>query len=133
MRTTRGERPQAPPSLLSEAVLVHPDQVLEHPSMRAEDKRALLSSWASDHHAVENAPGLRRLDSGAVVAVDDILAALAALDQARAGDGPTAMDHTPTPPSAGRSPPRSPPSSARDGICRRARSKLRARVRHSHR
>lgn len=100
MRTTRGERPQAPPSLLSEAVLVHPDQVLEHPSMRAEDKRALLSSWASDRHAVENAPGLRRLDSGAVVAVDDILAALAALDQGRPGDGPTAMDHTPTPPSA---------------------------------
>lgn len=79
MRPTRGERPQAPPSLQSEAVLVHPDQVLDHPSMSCAEKRALLSSWASDRHAVENAPALRRLDSGAVVSVDDILAALAAL------------------------------------------------------
>ncbi|MFG1183749.1 hypothetical protein [Xanthobacter aminoxidans] len=79
MRTTRGERPQAPPSLQSKAALVHPDQVLDHPSMSAEEKRELLSSWASDRHAVENAPALRRLDGGAVVPVDDILAALAAL------------------------------------------------------
>ncbi|MFG1201145.1 hypothetical protein V5F29_01950 [Xanthobacter aminoxidans] len=79
MRTTRGERPQAPPSLQSKDALVHPDQVLDHPSMSDEEKRALLSSWASDRHAVENAPALRRLDSGAVVLVDDILAALAAL------------------------------------------------------
>lgn len=82
MRTTRGERPQAPPSLQSKAALVHPDQVLDHPSMTDEEKRALLSSWASDRHAVENAPALRRLDSGAVVSIDDILAALAALPAA---------------------------------------------------
>ncbi|MFG1190725.1 hypothetical protein [Xanthobacter flavus] len=79
MRTTRDGRPQAPPSSQSNVVLVHPDQVLDHPSMSDAEKRALLSSWASDRHAVENAPALRRLDSGAVVPVDDILAALAAL------------------------------------------------------
>ncbi|GLI23137.1 hypothetical protein GGQ86_003323 [Xanthobacter flavus] len=79
MRTTRDGRPQAPPSSQSEGVLVHPDQVLDHPFMSDAEKRTLLSSWASDRHAVENAPALRRLDSGAVVPVDDILAALAAL------------------------------------------------------
>lgn len=79
MRTTRSERPDAPPFPQSVSVLVHPDQVLDHPAMGVEEKRATLSSWASDLHAVENAPALRRLDSGAVVPVDDILAALAAL------------------------------------------------------
>lgn len=79
MRTTRGERPQMPSSLQSESILVHPDQVLDHPFMSNEEKRALLSSWASDRRAVENAPALRRLDSGAIVPVDAILAALAAL------------------------------------------------------
>lgn len=88
MRTTRGERPQAPPALQSNAALVHPDQVLDHPSMTDEEKRALLSSWASDRHAVENAPALRRLDSGAVVSIDDIMAALAALPAAPLQCGP---------------------------------------------
>ena len=79
MRTLQGTRPGAPPSLQSVSVLVHPDQVLHHPSLSVEEKRALLSSWASDRRAVENAPALRRLDSGATVCVDEILAALAAL------------------------------------------------------
>ncbi|WP_279480211.1 hypothetical protein [Aureimonas sp. SK2] len=40
----------------------------------------LLASWASDRRAVENKPSLRRLGSGAVVSIDDILEALTALD-----------------------------------------------------
>lgn len=79
MRTTRSGRPAAPPSMEAAAVLVHPDQILDHPSMSLEEKRTTLSSWASDHCAVENAPALRRLPNGAVVPVDDILAALAGL------------------------------------------------------
>lgn len=79
MRPTQGGRPEAPSSLQSVSVLVHPDQVLHHPSMSLAEKRALLSSWASDSRAVESAPALRRLDSGATIPVDEILAALASL------------------------------------------------------
>ena len=43
----------------------------------------LWSSWISDARAIENAPSLRRLDSGAVVDVDAILQALGLLDAVR--------------------------------------------------
>ncbi len=39
------------------------------------EKKTILASWISDARAVENAPALRRLDSGAVVEVDAILRA----------------------------------------------------------
>ncbi|MGA0533805.1 hypothetical protein [Hansschlegelia sp. KR7-227] len=48
--------------------------------MDVESKRALLASWASDARAVEHAPMLRQLDSGAVVKLDDVLSALRSLD-----------------------------------------------------
>lgn len=79
MRTTHDGRRGAPLSLEPASVLVHPEQVLHHPTMTDDEKRALLSSWASDRRAVEDAPTLRRLDSGAIVPVADVLAALAAL------------------------------------------------------
>jgi len=59
----------------------HPDEVVNRPGMSLEEKRAILAAWASDSHAVEGAPALRQLGSGAVVPVDDILAALRRLDQ----------------------------------------------------
>lgn len=94
MRPTQNGRPGAPPSLEPASVLVHPEQVLHHPTMTDDEKRALLSSWASDCRAVENAPTVRRLDSGATVPVTDVLAALAALPTgeapALAGDGSNA-------------------------------------------
>ena len=65
---------------MNEALLSHPAEVLSHPTMSKADKRAVLASWASDAHAVADAPTLRQLDSGAVVAVDDILQALRSLD-----------------------------------------------------
>jgi hypothetical protein len=46
-----------------------------------EKKRAILASWISDARAVENAPSLRQLDSGAFVEVDAILQALDLLDE----------------------------------------------------
>jgi len=45
------------------------------------DKRAIMASWASDACAVENLPNWRRLpETGALVALDEILDALRALD-----------------------------------------------------
>ena len=58
-----------------------PQEVLAHPALCINDKRAILASWASDACAVENLPNWRRLpETGALVALDDILDALQALD-----------------------------------------------------
>ena len=57
-----------------------PFDVVEDPGLTRDQKRELLASWASDARAVENAPALRRLDSGALVDIDSILAALKRLD-----------------------------------------------------
>ncbi len=63
----------------------HPDDVVSDPQLSLARKRAILASWVSDVRAVENAPALRRLDSGAIVAVDDVLQALVRLDRAAPG------------------------------------------------
>jgi hypothetical protein len=57
----------------------HPDQVAADPSLDISTKREILASWASDARAVADDPRLRRLDSGADVPVQDILAALKTL------------------------------------------------------
>jgi hypothetical protein len=58
-----------------------PQEVLAHPALGTGDKRAILASWASDACAVENLPNWRKLrGTGALVALDDILDALQALD-----------------------------------------------------
>jgi hypothetical protein len=62
------------------AVFAHPEEVLDDLTLTLADKRSLLASWASDALAVEDAPSLRQLPSGAVVRVDDIIAALKTLD-----------------------------------------------------
>jgi hypothetical protein len=62
------------------STLNHPDEVLEDTSLTPAEKRAILASWVSDAHAVQDAPSLRRLDSGAVVPLDTILEALRSLD-----------------------------------------------------
>src|ERR1700727_1790636 len=62
------------------AIYTHPSDVTSNPQLTTADKRAILTSWISDARAVENAPSLRRLDSGAVVEVDAILRALVLLD-----------------------------------------------------
>jgi hypothetical protein len=58
----------------------HPQEVLDDRELALSDKRALLASWASDALAIENSPSLRQLSSGAIVRVDDIIAALRSLD-----------------------------------------------------
>jgi hypothetical protein len=63
------------------AIYTHPSDVTSNPKLTTAEKRAVLASWISDARAVENAPSLRRLDSGAVVEVDAILQALVLLDE----------------------------------------------------
>jgi hypothetical protein len=63
------------------AIYTHPSDVTTDPKLTTAEKRVVLASWISDARAVENAPSLRRLDSGAVVEVDAILRALVLLDE----------------------------------------------------
>jgi hypothetical protein len=67
------------------AIYTHPSDVTTDPKLTTAEKKAVLASWISDARAVENAPSLRRLDSGAVVEVDSILQALVLLDQQAPG------------------------------------------------
>jgi hypothetical protein len=69
-------------------VYIYPDDVVCDGSLTKAEKRAVLASWMSDSRAVENAPSLRRLDSGCVVEVDAIRRALFSLDAA----GPVGTD-----------------------------------------
>ena len=60
---------------------LHPFDVAHHPSLEPEVKRAILASWASDRHTVENQPSMRQPpDLKSPVSVDDVLAALRSLD-----------------------------------------------------
>ena len=67
--------------------LRRPKDVVGDPHLSTTEKRALLAAWASDAHAVPDAPTLRQLDNGAVVSLASILAALRELDQASAKAG----------------------------------------------
>jgi hypothetical protein len=59
----------------------HPWDVLKDPWLDVDEKRAILSSWASDGCAVENQPTLRWLiGTEAPVALHEVLAALSRLD-----------------------------------------------------
>ena len=62
-------------------LFAHPDEVVDDQALTLAEKRSLLASWASDACAVEGSPSLRQLTSGAVVRVDDIMAALKSLDR----------------------------------------------------
>jgi len=68
-------------------VFAHPDEVVRAPGFTRDQKRAVLASWASDAFAVESAPALRLCPGGGrPVRLDDVLAALRALD-GEAADG----------------------------------------------
>lgn len=58
----------------------NPNSVLDDAAMSKDDKRALLASWASDARAIPNYPALRQLESGHLVAIDNVLNALKRLD-----------------------------------------------------
>jgi hypothetical protein len=67
--------------------LLHPARAFNHPMdvVRDDDltlyeKRAILSSWASDACAVEDVPELRQLSGIGLVKFDDVMDALRELD-----------------------------------------------------
>lgn len=60
----------------------HPREVLKDPLLEPSEKRAILSSWASDASAVEDHPTLRWLwGTEAPAPLSDVLDALARLDR----------------------------------------------------
>lgn len=59
-----------------------PLDVVRHPQLEPEVKRAILASWASDAHAVENRPALRQPPGvDRPLPYDDVMAALRRLDE----------------------------------------------------
>jgi hypothetical protein len=60
----------------------YPIEVVKDPELGGAEKRAILSSWASDACAVESRPDLRwLLGTEGPVPVDDVLQALGRLDR----------------------------------------------------
>jgi len=60
----------------------HPGDVLQDPTLTIAEKRAVLSSWASDACAIESMPALRQMPgSDYAVRFDDVIDALQALDE----------------------------------------------------
>ena len=67
----------------------HPRDVLKDPLLDMAEKRAVLSSWASDASAVQDEPSLRwLLGTAEPVPFDDIREALARLDRWEAAHDP---------------------------------------------
>ena len=63
------------------SVFDHPRDVLNDPDLTREEKRAILSSWASDACAVQEMPWLRHPPGAkAPVSFDEIVDALRSLD-----------------------------------------------------
>ncbi|GLS20579.1 hypothetical protein GCM10007874_35960 [Labrys miyagiensis] len=62
----------------------HPKDVVADPDLTLNEKRAILSAWASDACALEAIPSLREIRKGHVVPFDDIMDALRALDSDQA-------------------------------------------------
>jgi hypothetical protein len=83
----QSKQPQSPAPGYGEAIYTHPSDVANDPNLTTAEKKAILASWISDARAVENAPSLRQLDSGAVVEVDAIQRALVLLDDLAPGRG----------------------------------------------
>lgn len=62
-------------------IFYHPLEVVRDASLSADQKRQILSDWASDRNGVESKPALRRHPvTGIVVTVTEIIAALRQLD-----------------------------------------------------
>lgn len=66
---------------MSFACFNDPFDVVRHPQLEPEVKRAILASWASDAYAVENQPALRQPpEVDRPLHYDDVMAALRKLD-----------------------------------------------------
>lgn len=80
-------------------VFRRPHEVLTYPGLSLNEKRGLLASWASDLCAVESCPALRCLPGRKTepVPVNEVLAALLALDGSPAPVPPPAEPNEPCP------------------------------------
>ncbi|OBZ92211.1 hypothetical protein ADU59_28165 [Pararhizobium polonicum] len=59
-----------------------PVDVVSASALSIDDKRAILAAWASDFHAVDSKPALRRLPGTLEpVSIDEVQAALKELDR----------------------------------------------------
>jgi hypothetical protein len=74
------------------SIYTPPTDVTNDATLTIAEKKAILASWISDARAVEDAPLLRRLDSGAVVSLDEIRWALVSLDEPSVGGRETQSD-----------------------------------------
>jgi hypothetical protein len=72
----QAEPPTLPP------FVVDPSEVLTNTSLSLEQKRAVLTDWLSDVHAVPDAPRWRQLNNGAFIDAEDLRKALRVLDDA---------------------------------------------------
>jgi hypothetical protein len=69
-------------SLLHPAqAFAYPIDVVNDPDLTLSEKRAMLSSWASDACATESRPALRHRPDAPPVAYDDVMDALRKLDR----------------------------------------------------
>jgi len=76
------EDPELRSLLHPAAAYDHPQDVLGDPDLTQNEKRAILSSWASDACAVDSAPSLRQPQGARrPVSFDDIADALRSLDE----------------------------------------------------
>ena len=67
---------------------LHPFDIARHPTLEPEVKRAILARWASDRSVVAGKPALRKPPGArGAVPIDDIFAALRALDRQTGGEG----------------------------------------------
>ena len=80
-KTSSGDKFDLDALLHPARAFAHPMDVVRDPDLTADEKRAILASWASDACAVEAAPGLRVGTSGRVVRWDDIMDVLRTLDR----------------------------------------------------
>ncbi len=78
------------------AAFSHPDDVLSHSGLTAAEKRAILASWASDAHAVDDMPWLRQLECGARIPLSEVLRALRSLDAEEKITSPRAAEIEPS-------------------------------------
>ena len=80
--------PQLETLLSPAAAFDHPDDVVADPDLTLAEKRAILSSWASDACAVEAMPCLRQPHGARpAIPLDDIFDALRELDRFGIPDG----------------------------------------------
>jgi hypothetical protein len=62
----------------------HPREIVADASLSVARRRALVAHWLSDWNAVRGVPGLRSTGTGVTASVDDLMAALRALDDIEA-------------------------------------------------